>query len=115
MQAIAEERFKELNKIWTETNCWMFLCDKLKKVESETFLEFAEESDDRANNPPGCVKHKIGDVKEGPATFPSVSVEVDSVVTGIETSVIYPDVFVEIEAPDTSFSSIRISRTAFEI
>jgi len=93
----------------------MFFCDKSKNVESKTFLGFAEESDDRANIPAGCVVHMIGDVKERPSTVPIVSVEVDSVVTGIETSVIYPDVSVEIEAPDTSCSSIQMSRTIFEI
>jgi len=114
LQAIAEERFKQLNKIETVTNCLMLLCDKLKRVESKTFLGFAEESDDRVSIPAECVKH-IDDVKERPVTYPSVLVLVDPVVTGIETSVIYPDYSVEIESPVTPGSSIQMSRTAFEI
>jgi len=114
LQAIAEERLKQLNKIETVTNCLKFFCDKLKKVESKTFLGFAEESDDRVSIPAGCVKH-IGDVKERQVSHPSVSVLVDPVVTGIDTSVIYPDVSVEIESPVTPGSSIQMSRTAFEI
>jgi len=115
MQAIAEERFKQLNKIETETNCLMFLCDKLKKFERKIFLGFSEGSDDRANIPVGRAKQIVCDVKERTATNPSVPVEVDLVVTGIETSVIYPDVSLEIESPDTSGRSSHMSRTVFEI
>jgi len=115
LQAIAEDRFKQLNKIETETNWLMELWHKLCKVQTEAYLGLTEACEERANLPAELLK-RVDNMKER-RIHPDVMVEVEyQEAARDEREDSYPDVFVELESPMSIIgNSIQLSRRVVEI
>jgi len=114
LQAIAEDRFKQLNKIETETNWLMELWHKLCKVQTEAYLGLTEACEERANLPAELLK-RVDNMKER-RIHPDVMVEVEyQEAARDEREDSYPDVFVELESPMSIGNSIQLSRRVVEI
>jgi len=114
LQAIAEDRFKQLNKIETETNWLMELWHKLCKVQTEAYLGLTEAFEESANLPAELLK-RVDNMKER-RVHPDVLVEVEhQEAAREEREDSYPDVSVELKSPMSVIgNSIQLSRKVVE-